>query len=81
MKEIRLGHRVSKDVSIQESKVKSKKKEKDRKKEKGSMEKERLEDRKKSRASKPKGKSSVRMTYPEHNKAQMEYFDKIKQVN
>ncbi|XP_068983669.1 dynein intermediate chain 3, ciliary-like [Bombus flavifrons] len=81
LKEIRLGHRVSKGVSIHESKVKSKKKEKDRKKEKTSMEKERLEDRKKSRASKPKGKSSVRMTYPEHNKAQMEYFDKIKQIS
>ncbi|XP_017758642.1 PREDICTED: trichohyalin-like [Eufriesea mexicana] len=89
LKEFRLARGVSQDSQhkdTRELKSKSKKKDHKEKKEHKEKKKEKLsttekEMRKKSRTLKPKGKSSVRMTYPELNRAEMDYFNKIDEIS
>ncbi|CAK9811867.1 Dynein axonemal intermediate chain 2 [Anthophora quadrimaculata] len=86
LKEIRLHIRSTHDLSAssaQESKTKTKKKEpKEKKKEKQprGAEKETLETRKKSRAQRPRGKTTAKISYPEFADAEMHYFRKVQEV-
>lgn len=62
---------------MRHSKVKTKKKKREKQ---ANMDKERLENQKKSRPSKPRTKETIRMAVPEFQKAQTEYFERVEQV-
>ncbi|XP_043519799.1 dynein intermediate chain 3, ciliary-like [Frieseomelitta varia] len=78
LKEIRLAHRTSDNISPRYSKVKTKKKKREKQ---VNADKERLESYKKSRLSKPKAKDAIKMTIPEFQKAQTEYFERVEQIS
>ncbi|KOC61090.1 Dynein intermediate chain 3, ciliary [Habropoda laboriosa] len=89
LKEIRLllgsAHDVSPSPVVRELKTKAKKKEqKEKKKEKqmSTVEKEKLESRKKSKGQRPRGKTSAKISvYPELVEAETNYFGKVEELS